>query len=132
MPKFSESSEAKLDTCHYDLRKVFYVVVQKYDCSILVGHRTEAEQNEAFGKGNSQVKWPDSKHNSKPSRAVDVAPYPIDWKDRYRFAHFAGYVQGTAQMLGVGLRWGGDWDRDNDFTDQTFDDLVHFELIGSD
>jgi peptidoglycan L-alanyl-D-glutamate endopeptidase CwlK len=26
------------------------------------------------------------------------------------------------------IRWGGDWDMDNDLSDNTFNDLVHFEL----
>jgi hypothetical protein len=30
--------------------------------------------------------------------------------------------------MGIGLRWGGDWDSDKDFSDQNFDDLVHWEL----
>lgn len=70
----------------------------------------------------------DSKHLALPSRAVDVAPYPINWGDKKRFYHFAGYVQGLAAQLGISLRWGGDWDGDNDLNDQTFFDLVHFEL----
>ena len=41
---------------------------------------------------------------------------------------FAGYVQGVAEQLGIKIRWGGDWDSDFDFKDQTFNDLVHFEL----
>jgi len=46
-----------------------------------------------------------------------------------RFYDFGGYVLGSAERLGVPLRWGGDWDRDHDvFDDQTFQDLVHFEL----
>jgi hypothetical protein len=63
------------------------------------------------------------------SRAVDVAPYPIDWNDTRRFDHFAGIVVGIAHRSGVKIRWGGNWDRDNDLNDQNFNDLVHFELI---
>lgn len=68
--------------------------------------------------------------------AVDVAPYPIDWEDRDRLHYFAGYVMGTAAYLydlGVmsyRVRFGGDWDMDTQTADNTFDDLVHFELIG--
>jgi peptidoglycan L-alanyl-D-glutamate endopeptidase CwlK len=32
-------------------------------------------------------------------------------------------------MIEHHIRWGGDWDGDQDFRDQTFDDLAHFELI---
>ena len=64
-----------------------------------------------------------------PSLAIDAAPSPIDWNDRERFFYFAGVVKGVAEEMGIKIRWGGDWDGDNDFDDQTFDDLVHFELV---
>lgn len=79
-------------------------------------------------EGRSKTKWPDSKHNSNPSMGIDVAPYPIDWNDIKRFYHFGGFVQSRAESLGIKLRWGGDWDSDRDLNDQTFMDLVHFEL----
>ena len=31
--------------------------------------------------------------------------------------------------MNIKLRWGGDWNDNKDFSDQTFDDLVHFELV---
>ena len=31
--------------------------------------------------------------------------------------------------MGIDLRWGGDWDRDTEVRDNTFDDLVHFEIV---
>ena len=67
--------------------------------------------------------------------AVDVAPWPIDWKNVKRFYWFAGFVMGTAERLKVedkmhhSVRWGGDWDHDGDFDDQRLLDLVHFELV---
>jgi hypothetical protein len=64
-----------------------------------------------------------------PSRAVDVAPYPIDWNDFKRFYHFAGIVRAVAHQRGVKIRWGGDWDSDFDFKDERFLDLPHFELV---
>ena len=78
--------------------------------------------------GNSKVKFPNGKHNKSPSVAVDVAPYPIDWKDRDRFHYFGGYVLGIAAMMGLRIRWGGDWDMDTQTKDNKFDDLVHFEI----
>ena len=128
MAKFGRTSVSRLDTCDKSLQNLFNEVVKHFDCSILVGHRGEKEQNEAFDKGNSQVRWPKGKHNSNPSTAVDVAPYPIDWEDRERFTYFAGFVKGIAANTGISLRWGGDWDNDTDLKDNKFDDLVHFEL----
>ena len=74
------------------------------------------------------MKFPDGNHNKKPSKAIDVAPYPIDWDDRERMTYFAGYVKGIAMMLGIPIRWGGDWNSNNDLKDNNFDDLPHFEL----
>ncbi len=135
MPKFSGSSELKLSTCHEDLQELFRQVIKHYDCTIICGNRSQVDQDRAFVEGKSKVKWPNSKHNSMPSMAVDVVPYPIDWDDRERFYHFAGYVKGINEMLiSYGymyhtIRWGGDWDSDNDFKDNGFNDLAHFELI---
>jgi hypothetical protein len=60
--------------------------------------------------------------------AVDVAPYPVDWNDKERFYYFAGFVKGVASSLGISIRWGGDWNSDNNLKNQTFFDLPHFEL----
>lgn len=128
MNKFSKTSAARLATCHPDLIKVFTRVLELCDCSILCGHRTEEEQNAAFAEGKSQIQYPNGKHNTLPSRAVDAAPYPIDWNDRERFSYFAGLVVGVGASMGVAIRWGGDWDKDNELKDNNFDDLVHFEL----
>ena len=129
MAKLGKSSEERLNTCHPDLQKVFRRVVEKYDLTITCGTRGEAEQNEAFRTGKSKVQFPKSKHNLTPSLAVDAVPYPIDWNDRSRFYHFAGYVLGIAEGMGIKLRWGGDWDGDFDLKDQKFFDLPHFELV---
>ena len=83
----------------------------------------------AFLRGNSKVQFPNSKHNSLPSLAVDAAPYPIDWNDKKRFALFAGFVLGIAATKGIRLRWGGDWNMNYITLDNRFDDLPHFELV---
>lgn len=128
MPRFSTRSKSRLHTCHENLIGLFNKVVKHFDCTIIEGHRSEKKQNEAFNKGNSKIKFPNGKHNSSPSMAVDVAPYPIDWSDRDRFHYFAGYVLGIAQTMGLNIRWGGDWDQDTKTKDNKFDDLVHFEI----
>jgi len=127
--RFSKKSQAKLDTCHGSLRKVFAEVIKYVDCTILEGHRGKQLQDKYFSEGKSKVKFPKGRHNQKPSFAVDVAPYPIDWTDRERFHLFAGFVIGIATARGVKLRWGGDWDLDWEVNDNRFDDFPHFELI---
>ena len=129
MPSFGKRSQSKLDTCHPDLQKVFNEVVKHFDCSIICGRRDCEEQNNLYHAGKSQLQFPDSKHNTLPSNAVDAIPYPVDWNDREQFSYFAGFVIGIAASMGIKLRWGGDWDMDGETTDNSFDDLPHIELI---
>ena len=139
MAQFSKASLQKLSTCDERLQKVFMEVIKHVDCSVLYGHRTKKEQDESYLAGNSTKMWPYSKHNSLPSKAVDVAPWPIDWGNTgtpsqranaiARFRMFSGFVLGVAIKMGVKLRSGGDWDMDFDLGDQKFIDLPHFELV---
>ena len=128
MPRYSNRSAIKLAECDERIQRVFNRVIETIDNTILVGYRDEATQEEMYDQGRSQLQYPNSMHNKLPSRAVDVAPYPIDWNDRERFTLFAGFVLGTAKEMGINLRWGGDWDKDWETADNSFDDLVHFEL----
>lgn len=127
--KFSKKSAKKLSQCDPRLQRVFEEVIKHWDCTILEGHRDKGTQDEYFRTGKSKLKYPSSKHNSIPSKAVDAVPYPIDWQDTERFRAFGGFVLGVAATLGIKLRWGGDWDGDKDFKDQSFIDMPHFELV---
>lgn len=130
MNKFSKKSKEKLDTCHPDLRRLFNEVIKHYDCTIICGHRGKEEQDEAVRSGHSKVSWPNSKHNQLLSLAADVVPYPLkSWNDREPFVHFAGFVQGLSVSMGIKIRWGGDFNMNNNLKDQSFHDLPHFELI---
>lgn len=104
-----------------------------WDCTVIEGHREEAEQLEMLRTGRSQLPWPKSKHNQLPSRAIDLGPYypgeGIPWNDRERWLAFGGFVLGTANAHGILVRWGGDWDGDRQFRDQSFHDMPHFELL---
>jgi peptidoglycan L-alanyl-D-glutamate endopeptidase CwlK len=124
--RFSKKSSDQLKTCHPDLQRLFEEVLKICDCSILEGYRTPEDQFIKFNLGRSKVKH--GKHNFKPSLAVDVAPYPIDWENIEAFYYFGGLVKGLAHSLNIKICWGGDWDGDNDLKDQTFNDLVHFEI----
>ena len=128
MPKFGRVSRKRLETCDEDLIFLFEEVVKYFDCTVLEGHRGKKLQNKYFKEGKSKLKFPDGNHNKKPSTAIDVVPYPVDWDDRERMTYFAGYVKGIAMMLGIPIRWGGDWNSNNDLKDNNFDDLPHFEL----
>jgi peptidoglycan L-alanyl-D-glutamate endopeptidase CwlK len=103
-----------------------YEAIKVTDFSVICGFRGEKEQNEAYARGHSKLKWPQSKHNQTPSMAVDIVPYPIDWNDELRFRTLGAVVKEIWSQLpeekreGWSLSWGGDW--------KTFKDLPHFEL----
>ena len=128
MPKFGKRSKERLATCDERLQEVFNEVIQFVDCSVLEGHRGQERQDQLYIDGKTKVKYPNGRHNSKPSNAVDCTPYPIDWADRERQTLFAGFVLGLARSKGIKLRWGGDWDMDFQVMDNRFDDFPHFEV----
>ncbi len=133
MPKFSSKSRDILYTCDDRIVRIMDEVIEITDISILCGRRGEEEQNYLFRMGLSKKLFPNSKHNSEVndalSEAVDIASYPINWLDEQKFYYVSGIVMGVAEMLGIKLRWGGDWDMDDDLHDQTFMDLGHFEIV---
>ena len=141
--------QKRLSTCNPDQISLFGEVSKHRKCRILCGHRNERDQNTAFMEHRSKVKFPHSKHNKLPSDAVDASPDPIpdNWgrisfeliperhrkqikkeiKELCEFYNFNGYVEGTADQMGIKIRQGHDWDGDDEFNDQTFDDLIHTE-----
>jgi peptidoglycan L-alanyl-D-glutamate endopeptidase CwlK len=136
MPLFSERSLRNLNECDGRLRKVFKTIVKTFDCSVICGHRDLETQEQMFEEGKTQLHWPHSKHNSSPSMAVDVVPYPIGWGKSWekdyerRMVYFAGFVLATSQSLDIPIVWGGDWDRDWELRDNKFNDYPHFEIEG--
>lgn len=127
-----------------DLQDLCTEALQIMNITVLGGWRPEEEQLELFRKKLTKVRW--SKHNESPSEAVDIAPWPIpekwgspgpdkmfslaEFKERAKFYYLGGIMMALAYTRGITLRWGGNWDRDYevDFGDQSFDDLVHFEV----
>jgi peptidoglycan L-alanyl-D-glutamate endopeptidase CwlK len=95
------------------------------------GKRTPEEQKQLFLDGKSKCDGTNKLSKHQSGLAVDIFPYvngKANWDKRYCF-FLAGHIMATAKRLGYKLKWGGDWDMDMDFDDQTFFDLVHFELI---
>jgi peptidoglycan L-alanyl-D-glutamate endopeptidase CwlK len=155
MPTFGTTSAARLATCEAPLQELCRRIVTHLDITILFGHRTEAEQEDAYRRGASTKRWPESKHNRMPALAVDAAPWPIpanwgdtkssapaerdlEWKERVKFYELAAIARFVwAQMVAerpelaarYRLRLGADWDGDGDYRDNGFDDLPHIELV---
>lgn len=121
--------------------------LSKHNCPLVPEASALVPRNQWFAILETS-KWPEDLDTL--SMAVDVAPYNpalggVHWGNKGSsiqrqaalrgFVLLAGIALGTAAMLrdlGViehGLRWGGDWDSDKDLSDQTFDDLAHFELV---
>lgn len=140
MPFFGVSSRRRRQTCHEIIKELLDRVIEHYDFSILEGHRSKYRQNEFFRTGKSRVKWPNGKHNTVPSLAVDVAPW-INGRSCFRkkeCSYLAGMFEMASHQLNkeralrqvssFKLRWGGDWDGDRDLLDQSLNDLVHLEI----
>lgn len=145
---YGQRSQAAYDTLDLRHQKVLTYIkdVLKIDHSVLEGHRGEERQNSLFDDGASQVRWPDGKHNTLPSKAVDVVPYVrilgtkggIHWhhpdlkirenylKEMVRFATI--YQMVALLVFGYKIRSGMDWDRDWSLMDNKFNDYPHHEL----
>ena len=127
----------------------------KFDFTVRDGHRGEVVQNKKVDSGLSKVSWPNSKHNKKPSQAVHLLPHPVKWpqkpvlqplasltlvkhyekqlkiyvKQVGRFYQLHGFILAASIELDIPMRWGGDWNRDGNILDQSFDDLGHYEVV---
>jgi len=123
-------------------------ILTVHDIALITGWRSEEEQREKFDAGLSQVL--ESKHNTRNPRtrkpealAVDFIPYVAhlgritgappnaarDLKYFYRLAGVGLAISEALNLIGVTIRWGGDWDNDFNMDDQTFNDLYHWELV---
>ena len=121
MYHFGKRSKERLKGVNPKLVNVINQLIKIMDVTVIEGLRSQERQDELVAKGASKTKY--SKHIE--GRAVDIAPYPIDWEDRERFHYMGGMLRGIAQNMGVSIRWGGDWDNDGEIKDN---DLVHVEL----
>jgi peptidoglycan L-alanyl-D-glutamate endopeptidase CwlK len=130
MPRFGKRSRERLKGVDSKLVNVLNEVVKYFDITIIEGLRSQKRQNELVAQGKSKTKF--GKHVQ--GKAVDIAPYPIDWDSRDDFHYLGGFVLGVASKMGIDIRWGGDWS-DSSLSknarttkDNNFDDLVHFEI----
>jgi len=97
-----------------------------YPVHVTCGYRNETDQNLAFEQGNSKLKYPESRHNKKPSFAVDIVPDPdrspktISWVDLKAFEIMCLAVEAIADEYGIEIRLGRDF---------SFKDWPHIELV---
>jgi len=131
MPKFGVASKARLATCSPNIQRLMKEVIKHIDIAIVCGHRGRDDQDAAFAGGKSEVTWPNSKHNSFPSKAVDIAPYDrgIKWDDPEGFTLASGIIKGIAIMMGIKIRIGADWNGNLVVREHSFIDRPHIEEV---
>lgn len=150
MTKLSNVSEMRLNTCEDELIQICHRLANETDFIVTCGHRGKEDQEEAFNSGASKVHFPNSRHNSYPSEAVDIVPY---WKDephvrwgskleyekysniKKEFSSFKDYENAVilsfdilankfleiSKKLGIEIEWGGTCFK-------TLVDRPHFQL----
>ncbi len=137
-----KKSLLKLEGVHPDMRRVVACAANlaepHEDLTVLEGDRTPARQKELYAQGRTKpgnkVTWTlNSNHfiNKKTGfgHAVDLAPYPIDWNNIARFDKLSKLMFRAAEIEGVTIRWGADWDRDGNPRERGESDSPHFELV---
>lgn len=131
--QLGERSLREMETIHPVLKQLIQLTIRKtgVDFGILEGHRNKEKQDLAFNTGKSKVKFPDGKHNKLPSLAFDFGAYVNGkYTDSPQYYYYlAGVFKACAYDLKISIRWGGDWDSDGDFKDNSFNDLGHIELV---
>jgi peptidoglycan L-alanyl-D-glutamate endopeptidase CwlK len=135
--KWGNRSKIYLKSTHFDLVRVLNLALSwsPVDFKITESHRSAERQKALFDQGRSKIDGfhKKGKHNYNPSKAVDIAicvpRKPKLAYDLCNLSMVAGFIIAAGKQLGVEIRWGGNWDGDGEIlTDQSFDDLCHFEL----
>lgn len=75
MFRFGSKSQKVRDTLCEELQAVVDFAIKVYNISLIEGHRDQETQDRYFAQGVSKVQWPNGKHNTFPSDAVDIWPY---------------------------------------------------------
>lgn len=136
----SDSSLAKLKDVDSILASLVVEAEKVIPLTVVEGHRNQADQEKAFTEGKTKLHWPNGKHNSLPSLAVDIAPIHmeggikvIDWNDLIAFGRIMGVMQALAFQRLVTLRFGFDWDGDfrsvGRDPNESFLDAPHVERV---
>jgi peptidoglycan L-alanyl-D-glutamate endopeptidase CwlK len=130
LSRWGKASQLRLTQLDPRLVEVMEFLRDFRDLQIVCTHRSPEDQLKAFNSGHSKVKV--GKHNKLPSLAVDFQPYPVPTLERdlrETLSFMAGAAVAYGQLRGYRVRWGGDWNRNWDTSDNSFDDLYHLELV---
>lgn len=118
MVHLGSTSKQRLSTIKPELQKVCLKAFETvpFDVTILEGIRTKERQKQLVAEGRSQTM--NSRHLT--GDAVDIAPYPIDWKDVARFKTLSEHMKAASKELNIPIEWGGDW--------KSLVDCPHYQL----
>lgn len=128
--KYSRKSLERLKTCDKKIRNlmIFALENSKFDITIACGFRSDIDQQLAFQQGKSKAKWGESKHNTFPSKAIDIYPYSQRRMcngdkegDIEKIKELSEHIKECAKKLDINIKWGGDW--------KNFKDYPHWELV---
>ena len=146
--RFGTTSLGRLATVHPKLQRVVSRALElsPIDFMVLEGVRTVERQRELYGQGRTtaqctaagisakyakphlnKVTWT-LNSNHFTGRAVDLVPWPVDWRDLAKFDAIAKAMFAASAELGIGIRWGADWDQDGKSREKGETDSPHFEL----
>ena len=103
MYKFGKRSRERLKGVDARLVNVLNELIKIMDVTIIEGLRSKERQEQLLAQGKTKTKY--SKHIE--GKAVDLAPYPIDWEDREMFHYMGGMLRGLGQSMGINIRWDG-------------------------
>lgn len=93
------------------------------DFTIIETVRTIEQQKIYVAKGVSKTmksRHIPSTNKSGLCEAVDIAPYPINWKDIKKFIQLSEHIKNVAKKLDIFVEYGGDW--------KSFKDYPHWQL----
>ena len=108
---YGQRSKSFIETLQPPLQKVLYRAIEIIDITILCGRRDKGEQDSAFERKVSGVRWPDSAHNvlvpTDKAWGFDAMPYTpgvpggVDWRtDKEMFAALkAGNMREALEIL---------------------------------
>ena len=120
--KWGKKSLERLEQCDIRLQNLCNRMLARsdFDMTITCGHRGKEEQENAFREGKSKARFGQSKHNSFPSKAVDICPCPINWDTNdVRWHKMVALAYDCARELGIKIRCGAFF---------SFKDYPHIEL----
>ena len=122
MFELTKISKIRLAECDERLQSIVNKLSLEMSICVCCGHRGQVEQNLAYTQKRSKLMFPKSKHNKKPSLAVDIAPLKdgkIDWNDIDLFNKMLDRLLEIAKGLSIEIRLGRDF---------SFKDYPHIEL----